>query len=252
LPDLIGTSFHYQVQADRHPVLSQRVDGPLPFNAAFNLVNTTVKNVGPTDAAPFTVAIYASQDSTIDTSDVLLGRVQTGALAAGAERLITLDNLVLPQNLPWSGRIHLGMVIDLQGDVPEANEQNNANVAAAVDHAIVQLYDPIAPRELWLGQDGRPLEFRSRTAVYRFLKRQGYQNLAFDNPLSRSLPRPATFSRYTGRTMPAGAFRTEAYSEYSAATRTWRIRRQLSEPSPAALRQWGSDYPYVLSYHLRF
>jgi hypothetical protein len=229
----------------------------LPFNAAFDLVNTTVKSLGPGEAVPFAVAIYASPDSIIDTSDVRLGEVQVGPLAAGAEQQIVLDNLVLPQGLPWTGKIHIGMVIDPHGEVPETNEQNNANQAAAVDQAIVQLYDPIPPVSEITG-------FANLRVAERYLRGHGFHHVPpfTGSGWSKRLPRTADFvSRFDGVRRSGLAYRQNAFIRRPDATHsTYWILLQgteaVAEPKPETALLYSLFDPgwfnYVRDWHRRF
>lgn len=252
LPDLIGFRFNYRVPRDG----TGDQNGPIPVGTEFN-VATTIWNRGAGAAGPFVVKMYASTDNRIDpATDFFVADLGTvSGLAAGATRDINAK-ATLPLSLPRSyfGTIHLGIVIDSPNRVGEVNESNNWGQRLNGDFLPALLYDPIPARELWLRGNGQPLEFASRADAYAFLQARGYENFTFDNTASRSLLLGPTYSRYNGRTMPAGAFRIEAYPKASKTNPgKWNIERQINEPSPRVTdTAWGAQYSYVLDWHRRF
>lgn len=90
-------------------------------------LSITFENAGTTNAGPFAVAIYASADSDIDTTDYLLARTTVAGLAAGD--FDDLRGIVgLPNVVP--GTYAIGAIVDADYAVAESNELNN--VAASV------------------------------------------------------------------------------------------------------------------------
>jgi hypothetical protein len=263
LSDLVGSSFHYRVPADA----TGEFDGPLPFNASFDLFDnnavprfkTSVANAGQATAGQFTVGIYASQDSTISTADVLIGQFVVPALLAGAEVEIPLGNLTLPDNATtqgWIGQIHIGMVIDPDNDISELIEGNNSNQGAAVDFAVVQLYDALpAISEI-------PSTFGSRLQAQLFLLRNGFfpQFPGTGGGWTKLLPVSSTFaSRFDGVIRSGFAYRLDATIRPPDAAhggRYWievRGSNVLAEPAIETAILYGFDwFNYVLDWHRRF
>ena len=92
--------------------------GPISLSAE-------VRNQGTVDAGSFRQGIYLSTDSSISTSDTLIGfcRFETG-LRAGASS--TCSGVVdLPSSLA-AGSYFLGAIVDDQSAVAESNETNNS------------------------------------------------------------------------------------------------------------------------------
>ncbi|MFQ5469169.1 MAG: CARDB domain-containing protein, partial [Gammaproteobacteria bacterium] len=92
----------------------------------FNLSNT-VKNINGVASGSFTVGLYLSTDSTITTSDTLIGSRVVGSLAANSS---SADNtsVTIPASMV-SGIYYLGAIADTAGAVTESDETNNALAA---------------------------------------------------------------------------------------------------------------------------
>jgi CARDB len=259
LPDLIGASFGYQVLEDD----TGELNGPLPFNAHF-VVGASVTNAGLGDASPFRVAFYASPDATIGPGDDLLGTAVVSGLAAGAEQVVTLPGSVqLRQDRSWTGKIHLGIIIDPDDELAEveASRENNANRAQPgdrVDRAIVQLYDPVsAVSELASG-------FRTERAAALFLFRSGFSPVlpGTGSGWSRHLsPYRLIRSRFDGVRRPGLAYRQNAFIRPPDATHStyWILLQGTTaraEPSPEAAPLFevfsSGWFRYVRDWHRRF
>ena len=95
-------------------------------------VSTFVVNYGNAAAASSNSRFYLSSDPTITTSDIVLGTISTGALAAvGQSGYYSAQNLsaTLPANLA-PGTYYIGAIADYSNQIVESNEIDNTyNVA---------------------------------------------------------------------------------------------------------------------------
>jgi subtilase family serine protease len=82
-----------------------------------------VNNLGSLAAPASNVAIRLSANQTFDNNDLLLGTVNTQAIAAGGSATLTFT-AQLPTTLPAGGSF-IGVIVDPQGQVSEGNENNN-------------------------------------------------------------------------------------------------------------------------------
>ncbi len=135
LPDLMGNTL--------------AVADTLAAGATFDAVYTVDNAGGPTPAG-FYVAFYASVNSTISTSDTLLGRAWVGAMAANTCTLPSTASLTLPGRgdslySSGDGTYYVGMIVDVDGDVDEADEDNNRNRGSGIDREAVQVHDTALP-----------------------------------------------------------------------------------------------------------
>ncbi|HUM39868.1 MAG TPA: CARDB domain-containing protein, partial [Nitrospira sp.] len=73
-----------------------QLDPAVPTNTASAVVQ--VQNVGNQNVSQSQVGVYASLDTTLDASDVLLGTANTGQLNAGQSKNVT-TNLTIPNSL---------------------------------------------------------------------------------------------------------------------------------------------------------
>ncbi len=108
-PDLVMTSLSGPTSATK--------------GTAISLANT-VKNQGGSDAGNFTIRYYLSSDTTITTSDTLLGSRTVSSLAAGAVNTAT-TTVTIPSTLS-AGTYYLGAIADYNNALTESNENNNA------------------------------------------------------------------------------------------------------------------------------
>jgi subtilase family serine protease len=105
-------------------------------------VDYTLANLGPTDAAGFTVSFRLSDDPVIDATDRPIGSVALAGLAADAEHAAAVD-LVLPEATDpvWAGpgTYYLGAIVDDGDQVIEDDEANNANQGHGVDRDVLDV-----------------------------------------------------------------------------------------------------------------
>ena len=85
---------------------------------------------GQRSAAASTTGLYLSTDSTITTSDTLLGTFSSPSLGAGGSDSESIA-LSLPTNLT-AGTYYLGVIADYNGQISESNETNNASNAIPI------------------------------------------------------------------------------------------------------------------------
>ena len=90
-------------------------------------IPNTVKNQGNVGANGFNVYFYLSKDSSITTSDILIGQRYISSLTAGATNSAT-NSFTLPSNI--SGSYYVGAIADSTSIVAETNELNNIKVSS--------------------------------------------------------------------------------------------------------------------------
>jgi len=133
LPDLVGSSF----------VTVQDADWGDTVTATGQVTNQGDASTG----GPFNVAIYAGSRSTIGRYSVYLGEVTVPEGLAAGQSIPFTTTVKLPSNpvpgLGSTGRLYLGLKVDSQRQVNEANERNNAGVGPGYDQSIVA----IAPKQ---------------------------------------------------------------------------------------------------------
>jgi Ca2+-binding RTX toxin-like protein len=88
-------------------------------------VSYTLNNTGSAAAAPSTTGLYLSTDTTITSSDALLGTFSSPALGAGGTDSESIG-FSLPTNLKV-GTYYLGVLADSTGQVSESSETDNAS-----------------------------------------------------------------------------------------------------------------------------
>lgn len=126
--DLVGSS-------------SNVVQEPLTAGATFDF-DYVVSNLGgiPTGQAT-KVSFYLSSNATISSTDYLLGEATVGNLAAGASTAALSKRLTLPQPSDpfWTGdgTYNIGIIVDADNVVAEANEANNRNQGDLIDRDAV-------------------------------------------------------------------------------------------------------------------
>lgn len=109
-------------------------------------IDISIENVGGADSDPFLVEYYASTDSSVSTTDTLLGSDNRNALAAGA-----MDNFTAMPTFPGGiadGTYFIGAIID----VNDANNGNNSGV----DNATVAVSSPQQEADLALTEVSAP------------------------------------------------------------------------------------------------
>jgi len=120
------------LSADLTGVISSAapIDPAVPTNTASAAVQ--VLNVGNHQADSSQVAIYASLDTKLDTSDVLLGSTNIGKLNAGASKNVTVD-FTIPNTID-PGPYRLLAKVDNAGAITENSETNtSANAMPIAD-----------------------------------------------------------------------------------------------------------------------
>lgn len=100
-----------------------------PFECAFQISNGSFYS-NTEDSGPYAVEWYLSRDSTIDKSDVKIGRQNMPALAGDSTTDLTYRELVLPDfsHEIWDGNgtYYIGMIVDPDNAIPEYDETNNS------------------------------------------------------------------------------------------------------------------------------
>ena len=89
----------------------------------FTIYNS-VKNDGTAPAGPFSVGFYLSGDLTFTTSDTRIGTRSYTGLAAGAAAVNENTAVAVPGSVP-GGTYYVGTILDPEGAIAEANENNN-------------------------------------------------------------------------------------------------------------------------------
>ncbi len=110
----------------------------LTYNSSSNslTVNDTkinldieVKNNGTQNSGAFNVAFYLSNNSSVTTSDYLIGTKSVSGLNSGSTISLNLleDVATITPEIP-EGDYYIGYIIDYQNTISEANESNNSYV----------------------------------------------------------------------------------------------------------------------------
>lgn len=137
IPDLVGSSFVAVQDAD--------------WGASVTVTGQVTNQGDGAANGPFNVAIYAGSRSTINRLSVSLGEVTIpDGLAAGQSVPFTAT-VRLPANpvpgMASSGILHLGLKVDSQRQITEANERNNAGVGPGYDQSAISIA-PTQPAQL--------------------------------------------------------------------------------------------------------
>ena len=90
----------------------------------------SVVNNGLGSSHSFQVGIYLSTDSTISTSDTLIGVATLDGVAYGKTDTYTVD-FSLPSNIAL-GNYHVGVIVDYNNQLIDSNRSNNASGSATV------------------------------------------------------------------------------------------------------------------------
>jgi len=123
-PDLVGTAFSLD-----YGIMNSRRGGTM---ATF-----TVTNAGKGSTVnSFNVAFYLSKNTSVSMSDIYLSMRTVSALDSG-ESYTSAISLIPGRTDPFSGdgTYTIGMVIDYDGRIAEANESNNENSGFGLDKA---------------------------------------------------------------------------------------------------------------------
>jgi len=105
------------------------LDPAVPTNTASAVVQ--VQNIGNQSVRQSQVGVYASLDTTLDASDVLLGTANTGQLNAGESKNVT-TNLTIPNSLD-ALTYRLLAKLDNANTISENSEANNVAVGGTIN-----------------------------------------------------------------------------------------------------------------------
>lgn len=113
-----------------------------PLTAGNNFTTSfQLQNSGNTDSSAFRVEFYLSTDSTVTSSDRLLGFQDIDTVSANSITNIISKTLGLPgsNDAFWGGSktYYIGAVIDSSNAVLESNESNNANTGSGYDSDVI-------------------------------------------------------------------------------------------------------------------
>lgn len=92
--------------------------------SSFSLTNVVAAGTSGGNAGAFTVGLYLSTDSTITSSDTLIGSRSVASLASGATSSAA-TTVTVPAGLA-AGTYYIGAIADSANVVKESNESNNA------------------------------------------------------------------------------------------------------------------------------
>jgi len=98
------------------------------------LLTNVVANLGIDGAGGSVVRLYLSTNSTIETTDLLLGSRSVGNLNPG-QSSSNSTSVTIPVNV-GAGTYYLGAIADYNDAIPESSETNNALVGNAIEIAI--------------------------------------------------------------------------------------------------------------------
>ena len=119
--------------SDRAPDLAPSISGAASnvTSNSFVLKGSTVKNVGKVAASGYTVTVYASTDSTVDTGDIKLAEYSFGELGVGASLSLGNPEIMFNDLLTVGETYYVGWIIsDAEGEVKTAN--NTATCAKPI------------------------------------------------------------------------------------------------------------------------
>lgn len=116
LPNLVDGGLAYR---DIHP---QVVNRGGTVNVSFRLQNTGSRTAADS-TGHIPVRYYASRDTHISSSDIVLGNANSWSLPARQYRDITVP-VPIPHHVP-AGSYYIGWIIDPDNDIQESNEQDN-------------------------------------------------------------------------------------------------------------------------------
>ncbi|MEM8613049.1 MAG: CARDB domain-containing protein, partial [Cyanobacteria bacterium P01_H01_bin.105] len=136
---VIGTTAADLVATSANVVLEPQTAGST-FTFEFD-----ISNQGGLSAGTFDVAFYLSSNTTISTSDQLLGTTTLTSLSANNSTGTVTVDLTLPGiNAPfWQGddTYYVGMIVDPNNVINESNEANNDNRGFLIDYDDVIVND---------------------------------------------------------------------------------------------------------------
>jgi hypothetical protein len=112
-------------------LVATSVTGPGSVNRGKSIsVSSNVGNQGGTNAGSFTVAFYLSKDTTVNSSDTLLGTKTVTSLNAGSTTTVS-GSFTVPSGMS-TGNYYVGVIVDSGSAIVEANESNNSKAAGSL------------------------------------------------------------------------------------------------------------------------
>src|SRR5215471_4665095 len=117
------------------PVLPDLTVSNFALDFSTGKASFQVNNIGTASAGASTAGLYLSSDSTITTSDTLLGNpaASTPPIGAGAAASDSPESILFSLTAPaTAGTYYLGVVTDTSNAITESNEGNNASNALPV------------------------------------------------------------------------------------------------------------------------
>ena len=105
------------------------INGPASAEAggSFTISDTvTNQGTGSVTQMPYYIGFYLSEDATITTSDIIIGRRTLGGLLAGESS--TGATTVTVPSATRRGTYYLGAIVDYNGQIIESNESNNTRL----------------------------------------------------------------------------------------------------------------------------
>lgn len=123
-----------------------------------------IRNDGNANAGSFNVEFYLSKNSTITTSDRLLGAYTLSSLNSGVTTSSLTQSLTLPDftNSFWSssGTYYIGMRVDASNAVSESNETNNASQGIGLDWDSVSINISTSLKKYWFYYNYNPSNYQ--------------------------------------------------------------------------------------------
>lgn len=254
-PDLITTAFNYQVPDIRDAALRQ--NSPLAYNQPYT-ITATISNQGQATSAPTTLGIYLSLDGVINqVTDFRIGTAPVPSLAPGAQTTVSVKMAApdsWPATLPkWQGVVTLGLVVDPNHYLPDADFSNNQNRGDGIDVRQVSLYDRVPPITY-------PVTGATQVQAFGWLLSNGFKPVPpfTGSGWSKSLSTDLNFeSPFDGVVRSGLAYRQNAFVLYDVGANSYTIllqgNDQFGEPNPetAAFYGWGW-FNYVVDWHARY
>ncbi|MEK6698253.1 MAG: S8 family serine peptidase [Nitrospirota bacterium] len=120
---LVGNMLAISIGPD---LIVTAINGPASAAAGGSFtISDTIANqgTGSVTQAPYYVGFYLSQDATITTSDIIIGRRTLGGLLSGESGTGT-TTVTAPSDIQ-RGTYYFGAVVDYDGQITESNESNN-------------------------------------------------------------------------------------------------------------------------------
>ena len=125
--DSVSKSLFLSVSGPLPDLVLTSVSGPASANIGQQInITSIVRNQGQSEAVPSRTGIYLSTDSTVTTSDTLIGYSSVASLAEGVEQT-SITAATIPANLT-PGTYYIGAIADYAMSVTESDESHNALV----------------------------------------------------------------------------------------------------------------------------